>query len=417
MGKLAIRGGAPVRSRPWLVWPDPRQEDVAAVAEVVRSGKWWQYAGDQTVKFEQEFAGYQEARFGITVNSGTTALQVALEALGIGPGDEVIVPAYTFQATAMSVVLVNAVPVFADVEAKTMNIAPESVAGLITNRTRAIIPVHLAGLPADMERLHHLAERRGIVLLEDAAQAHGAIWRGRKVGAIGKAGAFSFQASKNLCSGEGGIILTDDADVAARSSALRDCGRVEGRPFYEHHLAGYNFRMTEMQSALLRSRLRQLEAETQRRWQNAQLLTRKLSQVPGVEPLDPKPADGDRRAYHLYPVRLHTELLGGITREPFMEALQAEGIPCTAGYGRPVYRNPVFVNQSFRPKGCPISCGYYCGLVDYRAVSCPVTEKLCDEVVWLCHNLLLGSKDDVGDIVRAFEKVSAHHRELVAADG
>src|SRR5574340_364991 len=346
MSKLALLGGEPVRSRPWLSWPDPREEDVEAVASVLRSGNWWSYAGEHTRQFEIEFASYQEARHGITVNSGTTALQVALEALEIGPGDEVIVPAYTFQATATSVFLANAIPVFADVEAGTMNISPESVAAVMTRRTRAIVPVHIAGLPAGMARLRELAEPKGISLLEDCAQAHGAVWRGKKVGSIGHAGAFSFQASKDLPSGEGGIVITNDDEVAARASGLRDCGRVEGRPFYEHHLLGYNYRITEMQAALLRSRLRHLEAETELRWRNGRRLTAKLKQLPGVEPLDPEPGPGDRRAYHLYPVRLHSDQLDGLSRERFMEALSAEGVPCSAGYGQPLYQSPVFTESN-----------------------------------------------------------------------
>jgi len=412
VSRLAILGGEPVRTKPWPEWPDGREEDVAAVAEVVRSGKWWSYVGEHTGEFEGEFAAYHEARHGVAVNSGTTALQVGLEALGVGPGDEVIVPAYTFQATATSVILAKAVPVFADVEAETMNIDLKSAASVITARTKAIVPVHLAGLPVDMGRLREMMAPRGIAILEDAAQAHGAVWRGRKVGALGEAGAFSFQASKNLCAGEGGAIVTNDDDIAARAAGLRDCGRVEGRPFYEHHLPGYNFRMTEMQSALLRSRMRHLEAETQERWENGRRLTEELSGLAGVAPLDPTPGDGDRRAYHLYPVQLRSEDLGGITRERFMEALRAEGIPCTAGYGRPLYRNPVFQNHSFGPKGCPISCRHYSGSVDYRSVSCPTAEKLCQEVVWLLHNLLLGRPEDIADIARAFEKVTAGCGEL-----
>jgi dTDP-4-amino-4,6-dideoxygalactose transaminase len=413
MSKLAVLGGEPVRAKSWPSWPDSRQEDVDAVSEVVRSGKWWSYDGSNTRLFEAEFARYHDARHGVTVNSGTSALTVALEALDVGPGDEVIVPAYTFQATATSVFLANAVPVFADIEPSTLNIDPDSAAAVMTRRTRAIVPVHIAGLPAGMERIRGLAGPRGIAVLEDAAQAHGAVWRGRKVGSIGDAGAFSFQASKNLPSGEGGIVLTSDDEVAARAAGIRDCGRVEGRPFYEHHLLGYNFRITEMQTALLRSRLRHLETETELRWRNGQALTAGLKALPGIEPLDPEPGPGDRRAYHLYPVRLRSEQLGGVTRDRFMEALSAEGIPCSAGYGQPLYKNPVFVERNFRGRGCPFSCWDYGAQADYRDVNCPVTEELCQQVIWLFHSLLLGSDDDVQDISKAFEKVVDHHRDLL----
>jgi dTDP-4-amino-4,6-dideoxygalactose transaminase len=417
MSQLAIFGGEPVRTKPWPSWPDVREEDIEAVSGVVASGDWWMYAGEETSSFQSEFAAYQEAEYGITVNSGTTALQVALEALGIGPGDEVIVPAYSFQATAMSVILASAVPIFADIEPDTLNIDPDAVSDLVTERTRAVIPVHLAGLPADMLRLGQLAESRGILLLEDAAQAHGAVWRGRKVGAVGDAGTFSFQASKNLCSGEGGIVLTNDGDVAARAAGLRDCGRVAGRPFYEHHLPGYNFRMTEMQSALLRSRLRHLEAETQRRWRNGGRLTELLTDLQGIEPIDPHPADGDRRAYHTYAIRLHPEHLGGVARAGFLEALGAEGIPCSEGYGHPLYRNPVFQEENFRPKGCPVHCPHYPGTISFREVLCPAAEESSERILWLFHNLLLGTDDDINDIFRGFEKVVTHRGDLIAEQG
>jgi len=414
MSKLALLGGDPVRTKPWPNWPDGREEDIEAVTGVMRSGKWWQYEGDQVESLEKEFAAYQDAAFGAAVNSGTTALQIALEALEIGPGDEVIVPAYTFQGTASAVLAANAVPIFADVEPGTMNMDPDSAAELVSERTRAVMPVHIAGQPADMERLAKLASARGLLLVEDAAQAHGAVWRGRKVGAIGDAGGFSFQASKNLPSGEGGIVLTNDERCHARAAGLRDCGRAAGHPFYEHHILGFNYRLTEMQAALLRSRLRHLEAETQLRYRNGRRLTERLSALPGVEPLDPEPHEGDRRAYHLYPLRVESAELGGLTRERFMEALRAEGIPCMAGYGQPLYRNPVFLERSFRVRGCPLSCGHYAGEIDYTAVSCPVAERLCTEVVWLFHTLLLGGDEDVADIARSVEKVVEGHRELVA---
>jgi len=405
MSRLAIKGGEPVRTKPWPEWPDRREEDARAVSEVVASGKWWQYASDNSASFEREFAAYQGAKHGVTCNSGTTALHVALLALGVGPGDEVIVPAYTFQATAAAVLLSNAVPVFADIQSDTMNLDPDSVAAAITPRTKAILPVYLAGLPADMARFQELADRHGLLILEDAAQAHGAVWRGKKVGSIGHAGAFSFQASKNLCAGEGGFITTNDDRVAAVAAGLRDCGRAAGRPFYEHHLIGYNFRMTEMQSALLRSRLQHLEAETERRFRNGRRLTQLLSQLPGIAPLDPEPGEGDRRAYHLYAVRIYPDQLYGLTRDQFVAALSAEGIPAMAGYGWPLYQNPVFREGRFHQHGCPINCAHYSGSVDYTKISCPVTERLCQEVVWLFHPLLLGDDDDIADIHRGFEKV------------
>ncbi|MBN1458391.1 MAG: DegT/DnrJ/EryC1/StrS family aminotransferase [Armatimonadetes bacterium] len=405
MSKLALLGGTPVRTRPWPHWPDVREEDVEAVAHAIRSGKWWQHEGERVTAFEQQFASYQDAAYGVAVNSGTTALQVALEALGVGPGAEVIVPAYTFQATAGSVLLAGAVPVFADVDPDTMNIAPGSVEELLTDRTRAIMPVHIAGLLADMDRIMTIAKARGLLVIEDAAQAHGAIWRDRKVGAIGEAGCFSFQASKNLPAGEGGLITTDDGGVYARAASLRDVGRVKGRPFYEHHTLGYNYRMTEMQGALLLSRLRHLEGETEIRYRNGRLLTEVISQLPGVTPLDPEPAPGDRRAYHLYPIRLEQELVDVVPRERFLEALRAEGIPCMEGYGRPLYHNPVFQKKDAGAWRETRAHGTDVHVPDYSEVCCPVAEDLCERVVWLPQQLLLGTDADIADIAAAVQKV------------
>lgn len=395
MSKLALLGGDPVRTKPWPPWPDGREQDASAVQEVVASGQWWYHAGSQVAQFEQEFAEYHGAAHAVAASSGTTALATALIALGLEPGDEVVVPAYTFQATATAVLLAGGIPVFADVEAGTLNLDAEAVARSITPRTRAIIPVHFAGLPADLERLLPVAAAQGALVLEDACQAHGAVYRGRKVGAIGAAGGFSFQASKNLCAGEGGAVLTDDPEVAARAQAIRDCGRVPGQTSDDSHILGYNFRMTEMQGALLRSRLPLLEAETELRWRHGRWLTEKLASLPGLKPLDPSPQPGDRRAYHLYAMRYRSESLGDLPRDRFMQALEAEGVPCRPGYEAPLYRDPAFPQGSF------------------RAADCPAAEELCREVVWLFHSVLLGGDEDVADIVRACEKVAGCYRDLL----
>jgi dTDP-4-amino-4,6-dideoxygalactose transaminase len=274
------------------------------------------------------------------------------------------------------------------------------------------MPVHIAGLPADMGPLTAIAKTYKLLIVEDAAQAHGAVWRGRKVGAIGVAGCFSFQASKNLPAGEGGFVTTADRDVYARASSLRDVGRVAGRPFYEHHWLGYNYRMTEMQAALLRTRLGHLEQEADLRYRNGRLLTARISPVRGVTPLDPEPWQGDRRAYHLYPIRLEAELLESLTRERFLEALRAEGVPCMEGYGRPLYHSPVFQRGDFGQRRESLARGRDGNVMDYSRVSCPVAEDLCTRVIWLPQQLLLGTEADMTDIVSAVEKVVKARAEL-----
>ena len=257
---LALLGGPPLRTEPFPSWPVFGDEEEAAVLEVLRSGRW--FLGDRVDEIERRFPPFHEARHGVAVSSGTAALQVALEAAGVRLGDEVIVPSYTFVATAASVALVGAVPVFVDVDPGDYCIDPAAVEAAVTERTRAVIAVHFAGHPADLDALGRLCRARGLRLIEDAAQAHCAEWRNRRVGAIGDLGTFSFQASKNLNSGEGGFILSDDEDLAEAAWSIHNCGRSRTGAWYEHPLVGGNYRMTEFQAALLLSQMGNLEDQT-----------------------------------------------------------------------------------------------------------------------------------------------------------
>lgn len=230
MNKLALVGGTPVRTKPFPAWPQFDEREVEAVASVVRSGQWGRLAGTEVAQLEKEFAAAHDAKYALGVTNGTTALEVALLALGIGPGDEVIVPAYTFVASATCVLTVNAIPVFADIDLDTFNIDLDSVRAKITPRTKAIIPVHFAGLPVNMDELLALAREHNLHVVEDTAHGHGAKWRGKGVGSHGEFGAFSFQASKNMNSGEGGIVITNDHELYERANSLHSFGRLPGRP-------------------------------------------------------------------------------------------------------------------------------------------------------------------------------------------
>ncbi|HDH99540.1 MAG TPA: DegT/DnrJ/EryC1/StrS family aminotransferase, partial [Firmicutes bacterium] len=322
MAELAIEGGKPVRTKPFPEWPMYDECEERALLEVLRSRKWWY--GERVREFEEKFASYQDARFGITTTSGTTALQIALTAAGVGAGDEVIVPPYTFVATATAVLAVNAIPVFADVDRDTLNLDPEAVREAITEKTKAIIPVHFAGYPADMDELKGIAQEHGLVIIEDACHAWGTDYKGRKVGAIGSMGAFSFQASKNITSSEGGIILTDDEELADLCRSYSNCGRGKDRPWYEHYILGGNYRMTEFQAAILLCQLGRLDDQVTRRMESAKVLDEGLREVEGIELLQQEPK-GKRRSYHLYCFRYVQEDFGGVPREKFIEALVAEG--------------------------------------------------------------------------------------------
>lgn len=407
MTALALLGGTPLRSKPWPKWPKAYPSDEQALVNVLRSGKWGRHQGNLTELFEQSFASYQGARFGIGVVNGSVAIRLALHAAGIGPGDEVIVPAYTFFSTASSVVEVNAVPIFADIAPDTYCLDTQVLESAITPRTKALIPVHFAGQAAAMDEIMEIAGRYGLVVIEDAAHAHGAEYQGKRLGSIGEMATFSFQASKNLTSGEGGMILTSDEQYERICRSLHTCGRFSDSAWYEHHLLGSNYRMSEFQSALLSSQFDRLEAQVQIREANGLLLNRELSRIPGIRPMGGGLANS-RHSYHLYLFRYDPDELDGLPRDKFLQALKAEGIPCSAGYDRPLYQQPVFLKRSFGPYNLPAA-----QYPDYAQISLPVSEQACREACWLAHPLLLGDQNDMFEIVEAVDKVFRYHAELL----
>jgi dTDP-4-amino-4,6-dideoxygalactose transaminase len=411
MSNLAINGGAPVRTAGWPSWPICDEREEQAVLEVLRSGKWWW--GDKLKAFEEAFAAFQDAAYGVSCTSGTSALKLGLLAVGVGAGDEVIVPPYTFVATAAAPLLVNAVPVFADVELETANLDPAAVEAAITPRTKAIMPVHFAGLPADMDALGAIARRHKLAIVEDACHAWGTKWNGKGAGALGDCGAFSFQMSKNLTAGEGGILLSDSEETAEKARSYSNFGRMAGKAFYEHYLLGDNMRMTEMQAAILLVQLSRLEEQTALRHERAELLNRELGQVPGLA-LTRDDGRARPRSWHLYMFRFLPEQWGGVTRDQFLEAMRAEGIPAWAGYPVPLQKNPMFLHHAAGAEGCPVSCPYYEGEVDYTRVSTPNTDRLCAEMVWLAQTMLLADEQAMRDVVRAALKVWEHRGELLS---
>jgi dTDP-4-amino-4,6-dideoxygalactose transaminase len=430
MSQLAMLGGTPLRTKPFPSWPVFDEREERALLDVLRSGKWWRYSygegvemrdpepgqpRSRVVEFQEAFARLQTAKYGIACANGTAAIEVALKALGIGPGDEVIVPAYTFIATASSVLMLNAIPIFVDIEEDTFNIDPRRVEEAITPNTKVILPVHFAGLAADMEALQGIAQRHNLLVVEDAAHAHGATWNDQGLGSIGNAGTFSFQASKNMTAGEGGLITTNDRDLAMMCEALIWAGRKVGRPWYEHHWLGWNYRLTEFQGAILLEQLKRIDDQNARRRQNALYLTQRLASFPGIRPVVVRDF-ATKPSFHIYPFRIN-EAEFGVTRQDFLLALEKEGIPCFGGYVDPLYKNPMFVNQAFYPHGCPVTCGHYAKRLDYMsfAALCPVSERICREAVWLEHRLLLAEQADMDDIADAIEKIHEHRLDFKPA--
>ncbi len=410
MGKLAITGGTPVRNKPFATWPPKDEGFKQYLARVIDSGVWG-IGGKLQEQFVQRFAEFCQAKHCVACTSGTVALEIALRAAGIGPGDEVIVPPYTFIATASSVIAAGAIPIFADVDPDSLCLSPQSVEEHITEHTAGIIAVHIAGMPADMDALKQIADKHGLVLIEDCAQAHGAVYRGRPVGAIGDAGCFSFQSSKNITAGEGGAVTTDRDDIYAAAWSIHNVGRVPGGEWYEHHRLGWNYRMTEFQAAVLLRGLELWPEQDQHRQENAAYLRQLLEQIPGIRP-QAFPPGAEKCAYHLFIFLYDAEQWDGLPRDKLVEALQAEGIPVSRGYN-PLYREPMFA-ENIDLDACPFACKFYKGHVDYSQVNLPNAERACTNgAFWMLHSVLLGSKEDMDDIAEALGKVYQNRAELL----
>ncbi len=402
---LALLGGKPVRTQPfpdWPVWGPPEER---RLLRTLRSGKWGRLQGPEVEEFEQTFATQHGCRHGIAVVNGTVSLRIGLLAAGIQAGDEVIVPPYTFLSTASAVIEANAIPVFVDVDPETYNLDPQAVAAAITPRTRAIIPVHFAGLPADMTALMALAKKHNLTVIEDAAHAHGASYKGQPAGSIGHLGSFSFQSSKNLTSGEGGLITSNDDVLAAACRSIQNCGRIPEGVWYEHHVISANYRLGEFQGAILNCQLKRLERQSITRDRNGRYLAERISRLPGVRP-QKRTADCTRHSYHLFMLRLDSEAFGA-PRAAVIQALQAEGIPCSPGYGYPLHRQPLFRQQNFGPY-----------LPDpavrarFNRVECPQSDRICQDSIWIEHSRFLGPKADMIHIAEAFEKIHEHREAL-----
>lgn len=407
MAKLAINGGTPIRTKPFPVWPIWDQSEINNLKEVIESGKWGSLHGTKTKMFAEKFADYHQAKHGVCVTSGTEALSIALKSTGIGCGDEVILPAYTFIASATAVLNVGAIPIFVDIDPQTYNIDINKIKPAITEKTKAIMVVHFGGRAVDMDGVLAIAKQHKLKVIEDAAQAWGSEWNHQPIGAIGDVGGFSFQSSKNITSAEGGIILTNDDETAKFCRSYANCGRLEGGIWYEHYYLGGNYRMTEFQAAILLAQFDRYPELKQKRENNARYLTQHLSQIDGVETLkdDPKITSN---SVHLYIFRYKKEYFNNVPKSKFIQALQKEGLILSAGYSIPLYTQPLFKNQAFGSRGQKIDLG-----VNYSTYHLPETEKACyEEAIWLPQSVLLGNDNDMKDIVNSVIKLKENISEL-----
>jgi dTDP-4-amino-4,6-dideoxygalactose transaminase len=410
MSVLAINGGDRTREEGWPQWPPDDPGFLENLTKVIDSGVWG-VRGEWTEKAQEMMAEYHDAKFAAACTSGTSALEISLRASGVGPGDEVIVPPYTFVATASSVVAAGAVPVFVDIGEYTFNIDPAKIEDAITDRTAAITAVHIGGSPADMDPIMEIARKHDIKVIEDCAQAHGAIYRGRKIGAIGDAGAFSFQSSKNVTSGEGGMILTNDPDIYSRMWSIINVGRVPEGEWYDHRVMGWNLRMTQFQGALICRGMELLPDHFELRAKNGDYLRERLEDIEGVE-LQKLTHPDNVCAFHLYIFHYDPEAFGGLHRDQFLQALAAEGIPASKGYN-PLYREGIFAEKVHMDE-YPFCEPFYEGECEYGDVFCPACEQICDECgFWMSQRTGLADEQAMDDIVDAMLKIQQNVDELL----
>ena len=424
MAKLAICGGEPLVKEPLgKPWPIFGEEERTALMEVLESGKWWfggwgwdytqeGYWKSKVGQFERAFAEFQGAKFGVAVCNGTVAIEAVLKAIGVEAGDEVIVPAATFIATVTAVLRVNAIPIFVDIDPRNYTIDPKAVESAITPRTKAVIPVDVGGMPCDYDALNEIAKKHKIYVIADCAHSHGSQWKRIGTGAVADAGTFSFQMGKTLTCGEGGMVITNDEEIYEKTFAYHHIGRLPGKGFYEHYIPGTNLRMTEWQAAIGLAQLKRFPEQIEIRERNSNYLVELLKEVKGIEPIyrDPRVT---RWCFYYWHFKFIPEKWNGISRDKFLQALSAEGIPCWTGHIEPLYKMPLFKEESFGRTGCPIKCPLYGKEIDYSNLYLPVVERVArEEACAFPHSLFLGPKSDMEKIVEAILKIRKNLDEL-----
>lgn len=405
--KPALMGGQPVHAGAWPRWPAWRESWEPEILKVLRSGKWYRGSGGgQVPQFEAAYAKLLRARRCLATASGTTALTVSLHVLGVDAGDEVIVSPYTFIATYNAVLIHKALPVFADTDPETLTMDPASIERRITDRTRAILPVHIFGMPCDMDPINTVAKQHGLGVIEDACQAWLAEYNGKMCGTLADLGCFSFQNSKHLPSGEGGAITGNSDELLDRCHAFHNCGLArgtfQGEGFFSR---GGNFRMQHFQAAMLLAQFDKLVRETEVRRANADHLTAGLHEIPGVRPVR-LPKDG-RAVWHLYPLRYDAEQFNGLSRDKFVEALRAEGVPCSRVYHEQYYDG--LLDEAIQSRGFRRLFGA-ARLQAYRDSFQELAgnRQVCATTVAIPQYVLLAKRTQLEHVLEAIRKIQVH---------
>ena len=410
--KLAIHGGEKVRPTSWREWPVWDELAEKDVINMLRSGRWWRGSGEYVAEFEKKYAELMGAKRCLATASGTTALLVALHVLGVDAGDEVLVSPFTFIATYNVIFMNKSLPVFVDTDPETFLINTSKIEERITDRTSAILPVHIYGLPVDMDKVNEVAKKHNLKVVEDACQAWLGEYKGKKLGTLGDLGCFSFQNSKNLPTGEGGAVVGNNDEIMDRCFSFHNCGRPFGsvQRTTDYPIRGSNRRMQQIQAITLLSQMNRIEKDADVRLENAKYLDKKLSEIPGIVPYKLVTKEA-RSAYHMYPFRFESEKFGNVSRQKFIEALRAEGVPCSTGYGQ--QNKEGLIEEALNSKG-------YKRLFSEKRLNqwreenvLPGNDKLAREVVTFTQNILLGTKSDMDDIANAVTKIYENRKSLL----
>ena len=404
--KLALEGGKPVRRTRFPEYHAIVDErEIRAVTRVLKSGTWRR--GPAVEQFEHDLRIHFRVKHALAVSNGTAALHVAMAALGLSPGDEVVTTPYTFVASASAALYQNAVPVFADIDPLSFNLDPREAEKVITPRTKGLVIVHLAGHPADMDSFCELAKKHGLWIIEDTAQASGALYKERPAGTIGDVGTFSTVDGKILSTGEGGFCLTNNDELAQKMGSIHNFYRAHATSnIHQFYGIGYNYRMTEIQAAIGTQQLKKLNRMVETRRRNAAYLTKHLRQIEGITP--PSEAAWAKHAFYYYALRIDTKALG-VSRDQFEKALAAEGIPISPSRSTPLIpKTELFRNTiGYGGTSCPFSCPHRASPVEYETQVFPVAEEVDKEVFWLTDSLPILTRRDLDDVISAVEKVAS----------
>jgi dTDP-4-amino-4,6-dideoxygalactose transaminase len=409
--KPALLGGTPVHKGGWPKWPEWRQSWEPDVLKVLRSGRWCcSGGGGRVADFETAYAELLGAKRCMATASGTTALITAMHVMGVDAGDEVITSPYTFIATYNTILINKALPVFADTDPATLTMDPASIESRITERTRAIVPVHIYGMPCDMDPINAIAKKHNLAVIEDACQAWLADYKGRKCGTLGDLGCFSFQNSKHLPVGDGGAVTGNSDELMDRCQSFHNCGRAfgtfRGRGNFSR---GSNFRMNHYQAAMLLPQFDKLEKETERRRQNADHLTAGLKEIPGIQPV--RLPEDSRAVWHLYAFRYDADQFHGLPRNKFIKALRAEGVPCSGGYHEQYYDG--LLDEAISSRGFKRLFSAQ-RLKAYRDSFQELkgNKQVCETTIGVFNTLLLADRGDMDHIIEAIWKIQAHSAAL-----